>query len=93
MHDWILLSMLFDWGSARLTINFRDSKSKPVSLIAENVVSFIAPKKNEWGRSDSVNKIEAPVCQQDGVKLVLIEMQSGDAIQIFAQSFIFPNAT
>ena len=91
MHDWTLLSILFEWGTGRVTISFRNSKSAPASLVAESVVDLHVPQLNEWGPSVSVNKVIGPSAIGKGLQTLEIEMQSGDLIRVVAASFQLPS--
>ncbi|HEX3864833.1 MAG TPA: hypothetical protein VHY35_24370 [Stellaceae bacterium] len=91
MHDWTLLTLLFDWQTATVTISFRASHAKAASLIANGVSHLDVPRLNEWGRSVSVNKVHGPVDNGRGEQRLQIEMQSGDVIAISATSFVLPN--
>jgi len=54
-------------------------------LIAESVSNFILPRKFSWGRSVSINNIVVKT-EKDSTVL-LIEMQSGDIIEITCKHF------
>lgn len=90
MHDWTLVSISFDWKVASATLELRNPKSETVLLIAKGVIQLLVPKRDEWGRSSSVNAVSGPTRQQDGIDLLLIEMQSGDVIEILAAFFDMP---
>ena len=90
MHDWTLVSLTFDWQGASATLSLRNPSSETVSLVAENVVNLLMPKRDEWGRSVSVNEVAGPTLQSDGTQTLRIEMQSGDVIEITAGSFVLP---
>lgn len=90
MHDWTLISLTFDWKGASVTVSLRNPHSETVSLVAENVVHLSIPKRDEWGRTVSVNAVAGPTLQSDGTETLRIEMQSGDVIEITAGSFVLP---
>lgn len=90
MHDWTLVSMTFDWQAASVTLCLRNPSSETVSLVAENVVNLSMPRRDEWGRSASVNEVAGPALRSDGTQTLRIEMQSGDVIEITADSFVLP---
>jgi hypothetical protein len=90
MHDWTLVSLLFDWERACVTLSLRNPKTEQVSLIAENVVNLSVPKCDDWGSSASVNMVSGPAPRPDGIEVLRLEMQSGDVIEIAAGSFILP---
>ncbi|GLR11805.1 hypothetical protein GCM10007907_05950 [Chitinimonas prasina] len=93
MHDWTLVSLAFDWKDACVTLTLLNPNSETVSLKAENVVRLFVPKRNDWGRSVSVNGVMGPTQQADGTETLQIEMQSGDIIEIAAGSFVLPLRT
>jgi hypothetical protein len=93
MHDWTLLTILFDWHAARVTLSFRQPNSDIATIVAEGVSRLDVPRLNEWGRSVSVNKVSAPVEAKDeghGQQRITMEMQSGDVITVLASSFVLP---
>ena len=45
------------------------------------------PRTFPWGPSVSVNTVEGPVKQENGLAVLSMEMQSGDLIRIVARSF------
>ena len=92
MHDWTLVSILFDWKSARVTLSLRKAGPELVSIIAEDVIELHVPQLREWGPSVSIDKVKNPI-EMKGRRKLEIEMQSGDVITIVASSFIFPLIT
>jgi hypothetical protein len=90
MHDWTLVTLSFDWKGACVTLTLRNPKSESVLLKAEGVIRLLVPKRDEGGRSISVNDVTGPTRQPDGTEVLLIEMQSGDVIEIVATSFDLP---
>ncbi len=87
MHEWILVSLFFEWETASLTVVFDSHEHGFVSLIAEGVCELFVPRLNSWGPSVSVNSVEGPFNIADGRQRLEIEMQSGDTIKIEAKSF------
>ena len=85
MHDWLLASIDFDWGSGmlRISVNWDGKKSE---LLARGVTQIHIPRKFDWGPSASINKVEGPH-GEDGALHLAIEMQSGDIIEVLAASF------
>jgi hypothetical protein len=92
MHDWTLVSILFEWKSARVILEFRTGGSKSEKLMAHGVSELNAPRLNDWGPSVSVNKVAGPSDNASGRCELEIEMQSGDHIRIVARSFDFPQS-
>jgi hypothetical protein len=90
MHDWTLLSILYEWKAARVTLSLRTEGPEQLLIVADGVSHLHIPQTKPWGPSVSVNKLhELPASSDKGRKLE-IEMQSGDVIQIEAEIFNFP---
>jgi hypothetical protein len=90
MHDWTLVSLAFDWVTGMVTLNLLNPQSQPVSIVAKNATMFHAPRIQEWGRSVSINAVIGPEDYSIGKQKLQIEMQSGDVIEIIAESFKLP---
>ena len=90
MHDWTLVSVLFDWGSGNAVLEFRTSGSLTAKLVARGVADLHVPRLNEWGPSVSVNQVVGPSDSGTGRRALEIEMQSGDRKRISAAYFEFP---
>ena len=90
MHEWVLLSIEFDWKSDRLTFSFDTDQAGIVSLVAEGVVDLHVPRATPWGPSVHVNEVREPLAGARQWRELEIEMQSGDIITVKAASFIFP---
>ena len=89
MHDWTLLSVLFEWNSGRVTISFKSHAGMEV-LIAHSVVDLHVSQLNEWGPSVSVNEVRGPFTTTTALQSLEIEMQSGDVLKVTAKSFEMP---
>jgi len=90
MHDWTLLTILFEWKSGQVTLAFGKEGTEPAILIAHGVSDLHVPQLKEWGPSVSVNKVLGPSNGPDGQSELKIQMQSGDVIRIVAASFELP---
>ncbi len=93
MHDWTLVSVLFEWKSGSVVLQFRTAQSKSAKLIAHGVSELHVPRLHDWGPSVSVSQVVGPSDDASGRRELDVEMQSGDLIRIVAQSFDFPRAT
>ncbi|AOR63394.1 hypothetical protein KU73_16420 [Pectobacterium wasabiae] len=91
MHDWILLSLLIDWGKGALIIKLLNSNSEPVVIKANGVKLINIPKGDEWGESVSVNELIGLDRNSDGFERMKIEIQSGDVIEVVAEEILLPN--
>lgn len=90
MHDWTLLTLTIDWMKGEAMITFKNCQSQEVFLIAEGLSDFRVPKREEWGKSVSVNEVEGPKALQNGKFYFSIEMQSGDKIELEARTISLP---
>jgi hypothetical protein len=89
MHDWILLSAVFEWDRGKVIITFKSHSGMEV-LVAHSVVDLHVSQLNEWGPSVSVNEVSGPFAAGEALQSVEIEMQSGDVLSITAKSFDMP---
>jgi hypothetical protein len=90
MHDWTLLSITYEWKTARVVMSFETTQGRTESVSAEGVSDLRVPQKNAWGRSVSVNKVKGPHEDANGRKTLEIEMQTGDVVMIEALTFRIP---
>lgn len=90
MHDWTLLSILFDWKLNCLSLHLLNMHSEPAELIAKGVRSIFIPHNEEWGASQSIYEISDLLVSEDGNKILKITIQSGDIVEITAKEFQFP---
>lgn len=91
MHDWTFLEIRIDWQNGSVIATFRNTTSHEVTLTAKGLVDIHVPKKEEWGRSVSVNEIRGPFKFDNKFQKLTIEMQSGDSITIIARSILLPH--
>ena len=97
LHDASLLNFFLEWENGKLTIELRfydDDHVASINLlkiIAINWITFNCPRKEEWGPSVSINKIEIKKLSKD-IQHLSIEMQSGDIIFIDAEEFLITHA-
>jgi hypothetical protein len=92
MHDWTLVSILFEWKSGCVILEFRTDGSNSAKLTAHGVCELHVPRLSDWGPSVSVNEVFGPSDEPSGRRELEVEMQSGDRIRIVAASFDFPRA-
>ncbi|ELR64426.1 hypothetical protein C942_02449 [Photobacterium marinum] len=92
MHDWTLVTLVFDWLKGIATITFKNSYSQEVTLIAEGVAELKIPKREDWGESASVNKVDIPTALDNGNFYLQIEIQSGDKIEFEAKKISFSDS-
>jgi hypothetical protein len=84
MHDWTLQSVHYEWELSEATLMFLTHISSQ-RLVARDVRDLHVPRREEWGPSSSVNKVEESA--EAGVRTLMVEMQSGDQITISAAEF------
>jgi hypothetical protein len=92
MHDWTLVSILFEWKCGCVTLEFRTDGSNSTKLTAHGVCELHVPRLNDWGPSVSVNRVFGPSDGASGRRELEIEMQSGDRIRIAAASIDVPQS-
>jgi hypothetical protein len=90
MHDWILLTILFDWKPRLVTLSLRNHQAGEVHLVAKDVVDLSVPHRRDWGPSVHVNEVMGAIEDGNGMQRLEIEMQSGDIIKIVAGAFHLP---
>jgi hypothetical protein len=89
MHDWLLLGLAVDWtaGTARLDLR---SSTGAKAITAIGLKRAVLPRELPWGPSSSVNGCRGPLPGEDGSTRLVIEMQSGDEIELVADQFEMP---
>ena len=88
LHDAVVEDIILIWGERTLNFNvlaFAESgkEASPYKLQFFGVSSFICLHQSSWGESSFVNQ----ATELSGV--YVIEMQSGDKIEIIADTFLF----
>ena len=87
-HDAVLKSIVFQWEIRMLELDLLPvGVGSSVIFRLEGVSKFSVPSEAPWGDSSSVNSIK---CDSYGEKLrILVEVQSGDVIEIICEKFDF----
>ena len=87
-HDATLDSLVFHWEIRVLELELYPVGVGPSVIFRLKAVSkFTVPSEAPWGNSSSVNSIK---CETYGErKIVFIEVQSGDVIEIVCGEFEF----
>jgi hypothetical protein len=91
MHDWTFKGVSVDWGEATAELEF-SSASGPKVVRAKGLWDMHLPRKLPWGPSVSVNRCNEPAQIEGGDYSLVIEMQSGDKIELVAQQFEMPSS-
>ena len=89
MHDWVFNSIEVNWHSGLSLISLTDRKSINREIIIQGIINFSLSRRFEWGESISINKTLLKE-KGEGYNLV-IEMQSGDTIEIIANKICLPS--
>ena len=90
MHDWSFVALLVEWAKGKVTITLKDSNSADVFIVADGLADLKVPKREEWGASISINEVDGPTALSNGNSYIGIEIQSGDKIEIEAESICLP---
>lgn len=85
LHDATLDTITLDWAAGEVEVALRTG-SGPRRIRASGVTQLSCPRVQEWGASVSVNEVRQ-VETIDEQRVLQIEMQSGDVIEIRAASF------
>ncbi len=84
-HDLTLKEVIIDWRLKTIRMLTTKSASEPVEIGASRFSQFQCSYLESWGPSRSIYR-----CTLESKQMVL-EMQSGDTIEITAEDFTFPN--
>jgi hypothetical protein len=86
LHDWSLVGVEYDWLSATIRMRFKSAAGLQ-TLVATGVSDLHVPHTEPWGPSISVNGVEWLDGEIAGLRVLKIEMQSGDVIALTAETF------
>ena len=89
MHDWTLKAIFVDWVSGNVRLDLQSAGGGEV-LEAVGLRDLRVPRQFAWGRSASVSALVGPNPRPGGLVSVTLEMQSGDEIEVVAESFTLP---
>lgn len=88
-HDWTLLGLHFEWGSRNVKIDvLTPGGSRKIE--GRSVVHISVPAELTWGPSSSILNLEVVKRLGSENLDLLIQMQSGDLIQIIGSDFELP---
>lgn len=90
MHDWTLNSVTVVWRSGELRISLQ-SPAGPIEVRAAGLRRLDMPRAFPWGQSVSINEVAGPTPLSGGGEQLVIEMQSGDRIEVVADAIELPN--
>jgi hypothetical protein len=90
MHDWILVSISLEWHDSTVIVKLLDHTSTLREIVARGVRQISVSHEESWGPSVSVLGYQ---CSADaGASRLKIEMQSGDRVDIQADSIDMPES-
>jgi len=93
MHDWVLVNIIVEWNKGRVILNIDRYRYKTSEqVVANNFSKLEVPRRYEWGESETINEITGPIQLDSGQYRFSIEMQSGDVIEIDAESLDMPDS-
>lgn len=84
LHDWTLQTISVDWIQSKVWVICKGSNSQIQQIQVENFIEIYIPKKETWGKSQSINQLT--LSKKDNHQLLQIEMQSGDTLIIEAKN-------
>jgi len=89
LHDWILLGVNLDWkqGEVALSVSWRGEAS---SIVCSDIQMLRVPRAFPWGPSAFIYEVRGPGTASEGYERLVIQMQSGDEIEIIARRFSLP---
>ena len=87
LHDATLEDVVLEWEAKTATLRFVTAAGR-ASLVARGLRSFVMALEEPWGPSVSVNSVSGPVAASEGVSRWVIEMQSGDLVELRATSLV-----
>lgn len=88
LHDASLLAIEVKWdsGELRCSLGVMKEERRTACLFAQGMKSLNCPRQFPWGRSVSINSVRSEEIEK-GIRLI-IEMQSGDVIEVHADKVI-----
>ena len=90
MHDWVFNSIEVNWHSGLSLIGVTDRKSINREIIIHEIIYFSMSRRFEWGESTNINRISLEEKGGGEGHNLVIEMQSGDTIEIIANKICLP---
>lgn len=90
LHDCPLESINVNWVSGIITIQLDRYENHERLIQATGFRKFDLSRLEEWGPSQCINKVIGPSKETGGLQRLTINMQSGDVIEIMAESFLLP---
>ncbi len=86
MHDYTLMNIDINWLNSYIKIFVKNYESKIIVINCKNFKKFDISKFEEWGKSNSINEITPNLVEEKICIELVIEMQSGDLINISAEN-------
>lgn len=87
LHDASFLRLTLEWKTGDAELEFRSSApaSDVIRISGYSTTRVLCPRSNPWGSSVSVNAVSVESLGTE--KVLIIEMQSGDVVEIRAKDF------
>ena len=90
-HDATLTGISLDWPTKTVDLAVEIEERGTVHIKCRGFVRVIVPREEPWGPSVSINGISEPAKHEIGIWALRVEMQTGDMIEILAESFELPD--
>ena len=92
LHDATLETLTLHWveGSMRIRLSTGINGTGVVTLKAVGVRRSVCPRAFPWGPSDSVNEVKLEQVLEG--RLLSVEMQSGDVLEILCKEVLVEQA-
>lgn len=84
LHDATLETVVVSWEAKTATLRLTTHEG-PMSLVAHGLRSFRLALDEPWGPSVHVNEVRGPMDAGRGVSRWVIELQSGDLLELAAE--------
>jgi hypothetical protein len=92
LHDCRLVSLELDWNAGSIRVWLDRYESLENFIQARGIRKFSLSRLEEWGPSSCIDEVVGPILDGDKLQKLTIKMQSGDQIEITAESFSLPTA-
>jgi hypothetical protein len=87
LHDATLVAVVVDWPAGTAAVEVEVVGGRKHTLHASGLRRLTIPREQPWGPSVSINRADLTARSEAAGALFQIEMQSGDQIEIDADSF------
>lgn len=91
VHDWTFEGCELNWARGVVRLLLRDRSSQDSEIVASGLVGLKMRRDEPWGPSVSVLSCSNPTAGPDGISKLIVELQSGDAVEVEARQFDLPS--